>query len=44
MKHDPIDEHAAREALPTATERSYGIITAGVIALAVIGTVVYWLA
>lgn len=43
MKQEPIDEHAAREALPTGAERSYGMLTAGVIALAVIGTAIYWI-
>jgi hypothetical protein len=41
MKQDPIDEHAAREALPTEAERNYGVLTAGVVALVVIGTAVY---
>lgn len=44
MKHDPIDEHATTEALPTETELNYGVLTAGVIALAVIGTAIYWIA
>lgn len=39
---DPIDEHAARETPPTKTERNYGMLTAGVIALAVVGTAIYW--
>ena len=42
MKHDPIDEHGASEALPTEKERNYGALTAGVIALVVIGTAIYW--
>jgi hypothetical protein len=42
MKHDPIDEHAAREALPTEAERNYGLLTAGVITLVVVGTTIYW--
>jgi hypothetical protein len=44
MKQDPIDEHAATEALPTEAERNYGTLTAGVIALVVVGTAIYWLA
>lgn len=43
MKQDPIDEHATREALPTKAERNYGTLTAGVIALMVIGTAIYWI-
>ena len=42
MKQDPIDEHAAREALPTEAERNYGLLTAGFIALLVVGTTIYW--
>jgi hypothetical protein len=42
MKQDPFDEHAATEVLPTEAERSYGVLTAGVIALVVIGTAIYW--
>ena len=37
MKHDLIDEDAARETLPTEVERNYGMLTAGVIALVVVG-------
>jgi hypothetical protein len=33
MKQQPIDEQAAREALPTETKRNFGLPTAGVIAL-----------
>ena len=44
MKQDPFDEHAAREALPTEAERNYGALTAGVIALVVVGTAIYWIA
>jgi hypothetical protein len=43
MKQDPIDEHAAREASPSETERNYGVLTAGVVALMVIGTAIYWI-
>jgi hypothetical protein len=43
MKQDPIDENAAREELPTEAERNYGVLTAGVVALVVIGTTIYWM-
>jgi len=43
MKQDPINEHAANEALPTETERNYGTLTAGAIALVVVGTAIYWI-
>jgi hypothetical protein len=43
MKQDPIDEHAAREPLPTETERNYGVLTAGLITLVVVGTALYWI-
>ncbi|HMC28490.1 MAG TPA: hypothetical protein VKM56_11925 [Verrucomicrobiae bacterium] len=43
MKHDPIDEQAAREAPPTKAEQKYGTLTAGVIALVVVGTAIYWI-
>jgi hypothetical protein len=43
MKQDPIEEHATSEALPTETERNYGVLTAGVIALVVVGTAFYWI-
>lgn len=42
MKQEPIDEHPADEALPTTAERNYGVLSAGVIALVVVGTAVYW--
>jgi hypothetical protein len=42
MKQDPTDEQAAREALPTEAGRNYGLLTAGVIALVVVGTTIYW--
>jgi hypothetical protein len=41
MKQDPIHEHAVREELPTETERNYGMLTAGVAALFVIGMTIY---
>jgi hypothetical protein len=43
MKQEPFDERAAREAQPTEAERNYGALTAGVIALVVVGTTVYWI-
>ena len=43
MKHEPIDEQPTREALPTETERNYGLLTAGAIALIVVGTAIYWI-
>ena len=43
MKQQPIDEQAAREALPTETKRNFGLPTAGVIALVVVGTAIYWI-
>jgi hypothetical protein len=43
MQHDPVDEHAAEESLPTQTERNYGLIATGVISAAVIGTAIYWI-
>jgi hypothetical protein len=42
MKHDPIDEHTARERPPTQAQRNYGMLTAGAIALVVLGTAIYW--
>jgi hypothetical protein len=43
MKQEPTDEHAAKEALPTETERNTGVLAAGVIALAVVGIAIYWI-
>ena len=43
MKQQPIDEQAAREALLTETKRNFGLPTAGVIALVVVGTAIYWI-
>ena len=43
MNQDPFDEHATKEALPTEAERNYGALTAGVIALVVVGTAIYWI-
>jgi len=42
MKHDSSIDHTLREEPPTETERSLGLITAGVIALVVMGTAIYW--
>jgi hypothetical protein len=44
MKHDPPTEHTLREEPPTETDRTVGMLTAGVIALVVIGTTIYWIA
>jgi hypothetical protein len=41
MKQDPVNEHAVGEQPPTETERSYGILTAGILALIAIGTTIY---
>ena len=43
MKQEPIEEHAASEALPTERERNVGVLTAGVVALAVVGLAIYWI-
>jgi hypothetical protein len=43
MKDEPADENAAREDLPTEFERNRGTLTAGVIALVVVGTAIYWM-
>ena len=43
MKQDPFDEHATKEGLATEAERNYGALTAGVIALLVVGTAIYWI-
>lgn len=44
MKDDPAIDHTLREEAPTGAERNLGIITAGVIALFVMGTAIYWAA
>jgi hypothetical protein len=44
MKQDPAEENAAREDLPTESERNFGTLTAGAIALVVVGTAIYWIA
>jgi hypothetical protein len=41
MEQEPVNEHAVREDLPTETERNYGMLTAGGLALIVIGTTIY---
>jgi hypothetical protein len=43
MKHDPSVDHTLREEPPTETERNLGMLTAGVIALFVLGTTAYWI-
>jgi len=42
MNHDRSIDHTLREEPPTETERNLGLMTAGVIALVVIGTALYW--
>ncbi|WOH47734.1 hypothetical protein [Bradyrhizobium sp. sBnM-33] len=44
MKQDPAEENAAREDLPTKSERKLGALVAGAIALVVVGTAIYWIA
>ncbi|WP_283814567.1 hypothetical protein [Bradyrhizobium australiense] len=44
MKKELADENAAREGLPTTSERKLGTVTAGVIALVIVGTAIYWMA
>ncbi|MEH2627256.1 hypothetical protein V1292_005311 [Bradyrhizobium sp. AZCC 1719] len=45
MKQDhPAEENAAREDLPTKSEQKLGTLTAGAIALVVVGTAIYWIA
>jgi hypothetical protein len=41
MKHDQVD-HSVKEQGPTETQRNYGMLTAGVIALLAVGTAIYW--
>ncbi|CAN7718917.1 hypothetical protein LJR220_007141 [Bradyrhizobium sp. LjRoot220] len=43
MKQEPIVEQAARETPPTEAELNYGLLTAGAIALMVVGTAIYWI-
>ena len=43
MKKEPVDEHAAREVPPTETERNFGVLAAGLVALAAVGTAIYWM-
>ncbi len=42
MKHDPSVDHTPREEPPTEKERNVGMLTAGVIALVVVGTAICW--
>jgi hypothetical protein len=44
MKHDTSVDHTLREEPPNETERNAGMLTAGVIALVVVGTAIYWMA
>jgi hypothetical protein len=43
MTHDPSVDHSLREAPPNEPERNVGMLTAGVIALVVVGTAIYWI-
>jgi hypothetical protein len=43
MKHDPAVDHTLREEPPNEPERNVGMLTAGVIALVVVGTAIYWI-
>jgi len=43
MKHDPSVDHTLRDEPPTEKERNVGMLTAGVIALVVMGTAIYWI-
>lgn len=43
MKKEPVDEHAVREVPPSETERSFGVLAAGLVALAAVGTAIYWI-
>lgn len=43
MKQEPVDEHAVSEAPPTETELNFGMLTAGVVAVVVVGTAIYWI-
>jgi hypothetical protein len=44
MKHDPAIDHTLNEEPPRESERNLGVLTAGVIALVVMGTAIYWVA
>jgi hypothetical protein len=43
MTHDPSVDHSLREEPPNEPERNAGMLTAGVIALVVVGTAIYWI-
>jgi hypothetical protein len=43
MKHEPSVDHTLEEEQPTETERKAGMLTAGIIALLVVGTAIYWI-
>jgi hypothetical protein len=43
MKEEPVDEHAVRDAPPTETEKKVGVVSAGVVALVVVGMAIYWI-
>jgi hypothetical protein len=42
MKHDPAIDHTLNEEPPSESERNLGVLTAGVIAVVVMGTAIYW--
>jgi hypothetical protein len=42
MKRDPSGDHTLKEEPPSETERNTGVLTAGVIALVVMATAIYW--
>jgi hypothetical protein len=43
MKRDSVD-HTLREQPASESQRNYGMLTAGIIALVAIGTAIYWIA
>ena len=43
MKQDTAD-HMVRERPPADAQRNYGMLTAGVLVIAAIGTAIYWVA
>lgn len=44
MTHDPSLDHTLDEEPPTEMERSFGVLTAGMIALLAMATAIYWVA
>ncbi len=43
MRHDPMDDSAAKEERPTKAERNYGLVTTGIIAAVAVATAIYWI-